>query len=141
MTDDILRTAEIWETGDGGFAVEIAVGRHSLHGDEPVADGGRDSGPAPFDLLVAALGSCTVMTMRWYARRQGWPLVHAEAAVTHEKRDGHDHFIKSVSLTGEALTVEQRSKLLEVAARCPVHKAIAGGATTIETRWQTESAP
>lgn len=130
-----LRQADIWETGDGGFAVEIAVGRHTLHGDEPVADGGRDGGPAPFDFLIAALGSCTVMTMRWYARKQGWPLVHAEATIAHEKRDGHDHFTKSVTVTGDALTAEQRTKLLDIAARCPVHRAIAGGTTTIDTVW------
>jgi len=61
-------------TGPGGYLTEILANRHSLLADEPVQDGGTDQGPTPFDLLVAALGACTSMTLRMYADRKGWPL-------------------------------------------------------------------
>ena len=67
-------TAHIVETGESAFAVSIEVSGHQLVGDEPLAKGGGDLGPAPYDLLLAALGECTAMTVRWYARQQNWPL-------------------------------------------------------------------
>lgn len=78
-------TAHIAETGESAFAVSIDVSGYHLIGDEPVEQGGGDLGPAPYDLLLAALGECTAMTVRWYARQQSWPLERVEVTLTHAK--------------------------------------------------------
>lgn len=125
-------TAHVIETGDSPFSVRIDVSGHSLTGDEPVAMGGADLGPAPYDLLLAALGECTAMTIRWYARQQDWPLERVEVTLTHAKGgvEGKspkvDHFEKHIRITGPALTQEQRDRLIEVAARCPVQRTLEG---------------
>jgi putative redox protein len=131
MADDI-RTARVRENGRSTFAVDIDVSGHSLLGDEPVAEGGADLGPAPFDLLTAALAECTAMTMRWYARQQGWPLERVEVTVTHRKggpdasSPRQDVFTKTLHLFGPDLTPEQHAKLRDVAARCPVQRTLEG---------------
>lgn len=117
-------TAHIEETGESTFAVDINVSGHRIKGDEPVADGGGNLGPNPYDLLTAALGECTAMTIRWYARRQQWPLDKVEVTVTHSKQDKVDVFDKKIILHGDALTEEQRKKLVEVAAKCPVQRTL-----------------
>jgi uncharacterized OsmC-like protein len=118
-----------------GFAQEIAVGRHRLAADEPEAVGGTDNGPTPYDLLVAALGACTSMTVSLYARRKQWPLeavtvtlrhskVHAVDCADCETKDGMlDRIDVEVELRG-ALDEEQRRRLLDIANRCPVHKTL-----------------
>ncbi len=118
-----------------GFAQEIAVGRHRLAGDEPIAVGGTDTGPSPYDFLLAALGSCTSMTVAMYARRQQWPLesvtvhlrhskIHAADCAECETKEGLlDHIQRDIELTG-ALTEQQRAKLLEIANKCPVHRTL-----------------
>ena len=83
MTDET--SAHVAETGASRFAVRIDVGRHAIIGDEPAATGGADLGPSPFQLLAAALGECTAMTVRWYAERQKWPVDHVAVDVTHRK--------------------------------------------------------
>ncbi len=94
--------------------------------------GGADLGPAPYDLLLAALGECTAMTIRWYARQQDWPLERVEVTLTHAKGgvEGKspkvDHFEKYIRITGPALTPEQHDRLIEVAARCPVQRTLEG---------------
>jgi uncharacterized OsmC-like protein len=118
-----------------GFAQAIAAGRHQLTCDEPTDVGGTDSGPTPYDLLLAALGSCTSMTVALYARRKGWPLeavtvrlrhskVHAADCEAAETTAGRlDHVEREVELTG-VLTDEQRARLLEIANKCPVHRTL-----------------
>jgi len=91
--------------GATGFAQEIEAGRHRLVADEPVEAGGTDAGASPYDLLLAALGACTSMTVSMYARRKQWPLE------------------REISLTGP-LSAEQRERLLEIANRCPVHRTL-----------------
>jgi putative redox protein len=124
--------AHIVETGESAFAVSIEVSGHQLVGDEPVAKGGGDLGPAPYDLLLAALGECTAMTVRWYARQQNWPLERVEVTLTHAKGgvEGKsakvDHFAKTIRVSGKDLTGEQRDKLIAVAARCPVQRTLEG---------------
>lgn len=125
-------TARVIETGKSAFSVSIDVSGHSLVGDEPVANGGGNLGPAPYDLLLAALGECTAMTVRWYARQQNWPLERVEVSLTHGKGgvDGKsakaDHFAKTIRISGIELTEEQREKLIAVAARCPVQRTLEG---------------
>jgi len=124
-------------SADEGFLTDINAAGHALLADEPVAAGGTDRGPSPYDLLVAALGSCTTMTLQLFARRKGWPLESATVRLTHRKihasdcadcetKDGHiDVIEREIELAG-ALSVEQRAKLLEIADKCPVHRTVHG---------------
>src|SRR5437762_11919839 len=121
--------------GAAGFSQEIEIGPHRLKGDEPAAFGGTDTGPSPYDFLLAALGTCTSMTISFYARRKGWPLedvtvslhhskIHATDCAECETKVGRiDRIEREIQLTG-ALTNEQRAKLMEIADRCPVHQTL-----------------
>jgi putative redox protein len=118
-----------------GFAQAIAIGRHRLTGDEPASAEGTDTGPNPYDFLLAALGSCMSMTVSIYARRKSWPLdavtirlrhsrVHAADCEQCETTNGLlDHIDCDVELTG-VLSDEQRRRLLEIADKCPVHRTL-----------------
>lgn len=118
-----------------GFTQEIAIGPHRLVVDEPPEVGGTDQGPTPYDLLLAALGSCTSMTVELYARRKGWPLEGVTARLRHTRihatdcaecasKEGKiDRVELDVELSGP-LSEEQRSKLLEIAEKCPVHRTL-----------------
>jgi len=112
-----------------GYAQEIQAREHTFWADEPPELEGLDSGPTPFELLLAAVGSCTTITMRMYARRKKWPLEQLRIRLTHEKleRDGEevDLIQKKIEMTGE-LSNEQRQRLLEIADRCPVHRTLMG---------------
>ena len=115
-----------------GFAQEVIAGSHRFRVDEPAAAGGTDSGPTPYDLLLAALGSCTSMTVAMYARRKKWALervtvhlrhsrVHAEDCVACETQDAKITVIeRDIQLDG-TLDEDQRARLLAIADRCPVH--------------------
>ncbi len=123
------------EAGTGRFAQEIAAGTHVLRADEPAEFGGGDSGPGPYDLLLAALGACTSMTLRMYAERKGLPLtrvavtlahgkIHAEDCADCETRDGRvDQINRRLPLEGD-LDEAQRERLLAIADKCPVHKTL-----------------
>lgn len=118
-----------------GFVQQITAGRHPLVADEPVSLGGTDTGPSPYDLLVSALGACTSMTVSLYARRKGWPLesvtvtlrhakVHAADCEDCETKAGFlDRIECEVALHGP-LSEEQRTRLLEIANKCPVHRTL-----------------
>ncbi len=133
-------TAHIAETGESAYAVSIAVSGHVLKGDEPASFGGGNTGPAPYDLLLAALGECTAMTVRWYARQKSWPLGKVEVRISHRKEEAAalpegagktgklDVFEKQVIVHGDALTPEQHAKLVDVAAKCPVQRTLESGA-------------
>ena len=122
-------------TGPGGYLTEILANRHSLLADEPVQAGGTDQGPTPFDLLVAALGACTSMTLRMYADRKGWPLEAATVRLKHEKihatdceacetREGMlDRIEREIEIEG-TLDEDQKQRLLQIADRCPVHRTL-----------------
>ena len=118
--------AHIIETGESDFAVAISVSGHTIKGDEPDYAGGKNLGPAPYDFLCAALGECTAMTIRWYALQQKWPLEKVEVSLSHRKEGRQDIFEKTITVTGAALTDEQRAKLIEVAAKCPVQRTLEG---------------
>lgn len=118
------------------FPTTITAGAHTLRADEPESAGGSDSGPTPYDLLLASLGACTAITLRMYADRKQWPLegvtvrlglerVHAKDCDDCESEAGWVTRIQRVvELAGEALTDEQRTRLREIADRCPVHRTL-----------------
>ncbi len=120
-----------------GFAQQVTARDHRFSADEPVHVGGSDTGPTPYDLLLASLGTCTSMTVRMYAERKGWPLegvrvalahsrIHAEDCATCDGRDAKiDHIDRRIQVLGE-LDEAQRQRLLEIADRCPVHRTLTG---------------
>jgi len=117
------------------FSQKIEIGSHKLTADEPVSFGGTDTGSSPYDLLLAALGACTSMTIGLYARKRGWPLkditvslrhskIHAQDCDDCETKEGRiDRINLEIHLDG-ALSDEQRAKLMEVAEKCPVHQTL-----------------
>jgi putative redox protein len=121
--------------GTQNFQQEITAGKHHLVADEPVSAGGGDAGPDPYDYLLASLGVCTSMTVGFYARRNHLPLenvtvslwhsrIHASDCEECETKDGMlDRIDLEVEVTGP-LTPEQRAKLMQVAAKCPVHRTL-----------------
>jgi len=119
----------------GKVAQDIEVAGHRLRADEPAEKGGDDTGPAPHELLLAALGSCTAMTLKMYAERKGWPLGDLRVKLTGEHADGRFIITRHLTIAGE-LDDEQRRRLLEIADKCPVHKTLVGEIviqTTAET--------
>ena len=123
------------ETLAGKFQQEITVGPHRLFADEPVAVGGNDSGPSPYDLLCAALGACTAMTLRLYAEAKKLPLervrvnlrhgkIHAADCSECETREAKvDRIDRVIELEGP-LDGQARARLLEIADKCPVHRTL-----------------
>jgi putative redox protein len=103
----------------------FAPGGHELIADEPEELGGTNLGPAPGELLMLSLASCTAITVRMYADRKTWPLESVAVEVDLEKVDTTNRFKREVKLTG-ALSDEQRQRLLQIANACPVHKVLTG---------------
>jgi putative redox protein len=130
MATDVTVT----EAGSGTYTQEITVGSHRLVADEP-RPLGDDTGPNPYDLLLAGLGACTSMTVRMYANRKGWPLervrvtlrrsrIHAEDCADCETTRGMlDQIDREIELTGD-LDDTQRQRLMEIAEHCPVHQTL-----------------
>jgi uncharacterized OsmC-like protein/fermentation-respiration switch protein FrsA (DUF1100 family) len=129
------RRVVVRETRDSKFQQSISVGPHRLVADEPVAAGGEDTGPGPYDFLLAGLGACTSMTMRLYADRKSLPLerttvtlrhskIHAQDCAECETKEGMlDQIERVIAMEGE-LDAEQRKKLMEIADKCPVHRTL-----------------
>lgn len=118
--------------GSQVLRTDVRAGSHSFVADEPPGSGGKDAGPSPYDLLVGALGSCTAMAVEIYALRMSWPLEHVIVKLRHDRLhakdaasdDGFlDRIEREISLEGP-LTDAQRAKLLEIAERCPVNRAL-----------------
>ena len=118
------------ENGLGRYQQSVRIGSHHLIADEPISAGGSDAGPAPYDYLLAALGSCTSMTLRMYAERKAIQLSAISVELTHEKIDTEsagkiDHITRRITLTGE-LSPEQSQRMLEIANKCPVYRTLSG---------------
>ena len=140
------RNVVVRETRNSKFQQTVAVGPHRMLADEPVAAGGEDTGPGPYDFVLAGLGACTSMTMRMYADRKSLPLervtvtlkhskIHAEDCAECETKEGMlDQIDRVIAIEG-ALDAEQRKKLMEIADKCPVHRTLKS-----EIRIQTRAA-
>ena len=117
------------------YGQNISVGPHTLQADEPGDGGGRDTGPDPYALLLASLGSCASITVRMYAERKRWPLqgvsvelswarIHVEDCASCETDQGMVNGIEmQISLVGD-LTAEQRERMIQIANKCPVHRTL-----------------
>ncbi|MGW1073141.1 OsmC family protein [Streptomyces sp. NPDC002537] len=129
----------VTENGVGTYGQHIQAGPHVLVADEP-EPAGADSGPNPYDLLLAALGTCTSMTVRMYAERKGWPLEQVTVSLRHQRvhvddcaedcADGEtgrggliDRITREIRLDGD-LDADQRKRLMDIAERCPVHRTL-----------------
>lgn len=112
--------------GDG-FEHQVELGAHRLTVDQAVADGGTDAGPDPKELLAASLASCSAITVEMYARRKGWDLGEISVQVDYEpaQRGSPTRFEITVQLPA-ALTDEQRERLMQIVAKCPVHRTLEG---------------
>lgn len=122
------------QIGTEGYTTEILAGNHRLRADEPASVGGDDYGPTPYDLLLAALGACTAMTMKMYANRKKWALEQVEVHLSHKKdysencescdpKSKIDQISRTISING-ALDESQIKRLLEIADKCPVHRTL-----------------
>ena len=139
-------TVIVSETRKGTFQQEIISGGHRLVADEPKNVGGLDSGPGPYDLLLAALGACTSMTLRLYADGKKWPLTRVEVRLRHDRiyaidcaecetKEGLiDHIERVITLEGD-LDVSQRARLMEMADKCPVHRTLTSEVEIRTVEW------
>lgn len=146
--EDEFRDVLVRETGQGNYQNTVAVGRHRLIADEPTAAGGLDSGPSPYDYLSIALGACTAMTLRVYAEHKKLALGRISVAVRHGKvaaqhcldcgaaaegREGKiDRFERAIRVDGE-IDSALRDKLIEIAAKCPVHRTLETASAVVTT--------
>jgi uncharacterized OsmC-like protein/alpha-beta hydrolase superfamily lysophospholipase len=146
VTGEGPRNVVVRETRNSKHQQTISTGPHRLLADEPVSAGGEDTGPGPYDFLLASLGACTSMTMRMYADRKSLPLeritvtlkhqkIHAEDCAECETKEGMlDQIDRAIAMEG-ALDTDQRKKLMEIADKCPVHRTL-----TSEIRIVTKAA-
>ena len=138
-----MATVTVSHVPGTAYQTRIDTGDLALIGDESVAAGGDGLGPSPYELLLAALGHCTVLTILLYARRKGWPIVSAAVRASHERLVVEEHIdgeltrrkveriIQEITLDGK-LDEAQRARLLEIAGKCPVHRTITGDLEIIE---------
>ena len=130
MSRKVIVTAE-----RSGLEQKITIGPHQMRADEPVAFGGGDAGPDPYELLLSALGACTGITIRMYAERKKWPLEGVQVQLAHSKIHAEDcadcetqsrtldRIEREISFTGR-LSTDQLQRLREIADRCPVHRTL-----------------
>lgn len=128
-------TAPVVVRSRGSFRTEVEAGSHRFVLDEPESAGGTNAGPTPYDAVAAGLGGCTAMTLHFYAKREKIPLEGVDVTVVHDRQHAKDcadcmtqsgyihRFKLQLALHGD-LSAEQRTKLLEIAARCPVAKML-----------------
>lgn len=126
---------DVTETHGGTFEMRVRAGVHTFIADEPRDVGGKDFGPGPYDFLLAALGTCTAMTLRLYAERKKIALKDVSVRLSHERIHADDagseamppleRLTREITLEGE-LSTEERARLMEIADRCPVHRTLTG---------------
>lgn len=126
----------VTESGEGNFAQSIQMGKHVIIADEPEAIGGNDSGPNPYDLLLASLGACTSITLRMYALRKNIPLKGIRISLDHQRVNDEDVIHSILYLEGD-LTPTQKEDLHKIAEKCPVHKTL-GHSSIIKTTLGTQ---
>lgn len=141
---DSAEKSVVVRVGPTDLVADIRSGRHTWIADEPLAVGGQDRGPTPYDLLLSALGACTAITLRLYASQKQWPLQGIEISLSHQRIHRQDceqceqpgatleEIRKELRLLGP-LTAEQRQRLYTISEKCPVQKALAGSALQIST--------
>jgi putative redox protein len=133
MSDEVdhtIATATV-ASEDKPYGVRIDAGGHALRADEPAGQGGADTGPAPFGLLLSGLGACTAITLRMYAERQGWPLAGVDVTLTYVVKDRDTRWIDRL-ITVHGVGEDQRAMLAEIAEKTPVTRAVRAG-TEIRT--------
>jgi putative redox protein len=124
MLTTILASATV--DGDAGYAQKVTTSGHEIAVDEPVKRGGTNTGPSPFELLLASLGACTAITFRMYAERKQWNLGAVQVKLRLLKDAEAQHIERTIHVSG-ALDADQQAKLLEIADKTPVTKAVAPG--------------
>lgn len=112
--------------GTVAYAVSIAAGEHRLIADEPAKLGGRDAGPAPYDLLLASLGACTAITLHMYAERKQWPVQAVHVELRYSKGAERGRIDRAVRIEGD-LAAEQHARMAEIAERTPVTLTLKAG--------------
>ena len=143
MTDKKESTVLV-KVGPEALTADVQAGRHTWFVDEPASVGGHDRGPTPYDLLLAALGACTAITLRLYATRKKWPLEGIEVGLRHGRVHAQDceqcedantlleQVDKELRLLGP-LTAEQRQRLETISSKCPVQKTLQAGLRIVTT--------
>lgn len=121
--------ARVFLHSEAGYAQQIRVRDHELHADEPIASGGRDTGPTPYELLLSGLGACTAITLRMYAERKGWDLGATDVVLHFRRDDAGNEFIDREVRFSATLTTEQLARMAEIVEKTPVTKTIKRGAT------------
>jgi uncharacterized OsmC-like protein len=135
LPSSTTQTSVVIRGTGSGFAQEIVVGQHRFNADEPSSAGGTDTGPTPYELLLAALGACASLTIGMYARRKNWPLEAIVVRLSHSKVHAEDCFgcyteagmldrIECELELQGSLTPEQRLRLFDIAEKCPVHRTL-----------------
>ena len=119
------RTIHTTKAAAGAVATQLAIGPHYLIADVSRENGGDDLGPDPHELLDATLAACTALTMTLYAKRKGMRLANVKVSIDHDESDGVYRMRRDVKLIGE-LSADERTRLLDIANRCPVHRTLSG---------------
>jgi putative redox protein len=133
MEDGMTSIAEVSMECAAGYAQAIHTGHHHLTADEPTSNGGTDTGPAPYALLLSALGACTAITLRMYSDRKGWALGAIDVRLRMLKsRDGRERIEREIRF-GAPLSDEQRARLGEIAGKTPVTRTVSAGAPITTT--------
>lgn len=127
-----MRSVTVGDSGVGPYGQTAVARGHTWRIDEPSEMGGADSGPEPFELLCAALGACTTITVRMYAARKRWPLDRIAVTVTYEKPAETARFTRAITFEGP-LDDEQRRRLLAIADKCPVHLTLSKASEIVTT--------
>lgn len=127
------RTVTVSASASSKLRNDVVCGPHTFVADEPPEAGGTDEGPMPFELLAAALGACTNMTLRLYADRKGYALEGLEVRLEQRVEGLERHILRLITVRG-ALDDDARGRLLAIANKCPVHRALEGSRVRIETR-------